>query len=246
MGALETSQFRNHPSSISACWIGRKWIPSAWRHLKLPFLDLNKVEFWGCQEAENDLKVPFEDLNHRFYDLIEVAFWAVHKQKMSSHRILTTRKVAFLIIPRRILGWSRGRKNVKSLMSPWASSFLPQPFRILRWSRDRKWVQSDIGAYETSLSRLHPSGPWPTQIAIWLKSKKRWMKMWNCNLKSFYASSLTENSNFFNSIKRRFNWSNGTKKVIFCLLMYPKFFFDDVKMARFKWTPGRGNSFSSS
>ena len=32
---------------------------------------------------------------------------------------------------------------------------LPQPIRILEWSRARKCVQSDMGALETSLSRLH-------------------------------------------------------------------------------------------
>ena len=28
----------------------------------------------GLQEAEND----FKDLNHRFFDYMEIAFWAVH------------------------------------------------------------------------------------------------------------------------------------------------------------------------
>jgi len=43
--------------------------------LKHRFLDLHKVEFWGCQEAEND----FKELNHRIFDFMEIAFWAVHK-----------------------------------------------------------------------------------------------------------------------------------------------------------------------
>jgi len=42
--------------------------------LKHRFLDLNKVEFWGCQEAEND----FKDMNQRFFDFMEIAFSAVH------------------------------------------------------------------------------------------------------------------------------------------------------------------------
>ena len=74
MGALETTPSRHHPSSILACSIGRKWVPSAWRHLKHRFLDLNKVEFWGCLEAEKD----FKDMNQRIFDFTEIAFSAVH------------------------------------------------------------------------------------------------------------------------------------------------------------------------
>ena len=50
------------------------WVPSAWRHLKHRFLDLNKVEFWGCLEAEKD----FKDMNQRFFHFTEIAFSAVH------------------------------------------------------------------------------------------------------------------------------------------------------------------------
>jgi len=74
MGALETSPCRHHPSRILACSIGRKLVSSAWSHLNHRFLDLNKVEFSGDQEAEKD----FKDLNHRFFDFMEIAFWAVH------------------------------------------------------------------------------------------------------------------------------------------------------------------------
>ena len=92
----------------------------------------------------------------------------------------------------------------------------------------------------------HIFWPWPTQIAIWLKSKKRWMKMWNGNLKSFYASWLTENANFIKSIKRRFNWSNGTIK------SYSASWCAQISSSMmsgkqcFKLTPGTGISFSSS
>ena len=76
--------------------------------------------------------------------------------------------------------------------------------------------------------------------------EKRWMKMWNGNLKSFYASWLTENANFIKSIKRRFNWSNGTIK------SYSASWSAQISssmMSRkqcFKLTPGTENSFSSS
>jgi len=37
---------------------------------------LKIVAFSVGQEAENDLEVPFEDLNHRFFNFMENAFWA--------------------------------------------------------------------------------------------------------------------------------------------------------------------------
>jgi len=44
-------------------------------HLNRRFIDTKKVIFSIDQEAVIILKVPFEDLNHRFFDFIEIAFW---------------------------------------------------------------------------------------------------------------------------------------------------------------------------
>jgi len=45
-------------------------------HVNCRFIDLKKVEFSVFQEAENDLKVTYDNLNHRFFDFIQIAFWA--------------------------------------------------------------------------------------------------------------------------------------------------------------------------
>jgi len=37
---------------------------------------LKKGAFSVGQEAENDIKEPFDNLNHRFFDCIQIAFWA--------------------------------------------------------------------------------------------------------------------------------------------------------------------------
>ena len=63
----------------------------------------------GCHEAEND----FKDLNHRFFDFMDIALWAVYNPENGSHCLATTRKVAFLILRIRIFGWSRGRKKCR-------------------------------------------------------------------------------------------------------------------------------------
>jgi len=34
-----------------------------------------KVSFSVSQEANNYFKVTFEDLNHRFFEFIEISFW---------------------------------------------------------------------------------------------------------------------------------------------------------------------------
>jgi len=35
-----------------------------------------KVAFSVGQETENDLKVAFDNLNHRFYEFLRIAFWS--------------------------------------------------------------------------------------------------------------------------------------------------------------------------
>jgi len=37
---------------------------------------LKRVAFSVGQEEENDFKVPFDNMNHRFFDFIQIAFWA--------------------------------------------------------------------------------------------------------------------------------------------------------------------------
>ena len=43
------------------------------RALETSLLDLNKVAFWDGQEAENEFKVTWEPLKHRFLGLTQVA-----------------------------------------------------------------------------------------------------------------------------------------------------------------------------
>ena len=43
------------------------------------FVDLKNSQFWVGLEAENDFKVPFDNLNHRFFDFIQIVFWAVQE-----------------------------------------------------------------------------------------------------------------------------------------------------------------------
>jgi len=42
--------------------------------LNRSFIDLKKFAFSIGQEAENDFEVPFENLNHRFFDFTIFAF----------------------------------------------------------------------------------------------------------------------------------------------------------------------------
>jgi len=45
-------------------------------HLIRLFMNLKKVAFSVGQDAENDIKVTFDYLNHRFFDVNLIAFWA--------------------------------------------------------------------------------------------------------------------------------------------------------------------------
>jgi len=37
---------------------------------------LKKFEFSGGQEVQNDFKVTFDNMNYRFFVLLQIAFWA--------------------------------------------------------------------------------------------------------------------------------------------------------------------------
>ena len=43
------------------------------------FIDLKKVTFSFGQKADNDFKVTFDNMNDRFFDFIQNAFWAVQE-----------------------------------------------------------------------------------------------------------------------------------------------------------------------
>ena len=59
MRPLETSLFRLYPSRILGWSRGRKWFLSDCDHLKHRLFDITKVEFWACQDSENDFEVRF-------------------------------------------------------------------------------------------------------------------------------------------------------------------------------------------
>ena len=54
MRPLETLLFRLQQSRIFGWCRGKNDFPVFGDHLKHRFLDLTKVEFWACQEAEHD------------------------------------------------------------------------------------------------------------------------------------------------------------------------------------------------
>ena len=89
MRCLKTSLSRIHPRRIFGWSRGRKFFPSAWRPLEtsltrphqsriLGLLRGRKsllFEFLVLQEAENDFKMTFDNLIHRFFDFIQTTFW---------------------------------------------------------------------------------------------------------------------------------------------------------------------------
>ena len=54
MRAIETSLSRIHQDAFSSGQEEQNEFPEPGEHLKNRFLDLTKVEFWACKEAEND------------------------------------------------------------------------------------------------------------------------------------------------------------------------------------------------
>jgi len=49
---------------------------SATRPLDTSLYRLEKSRIFGWPRGKNDFKEPFENLNHRFFDFIEISFWA--------------------------------------------------------------------------------------------------------------------------------------------------------------------------
>ena len=54
MRTLETSLSRLHPSCILGWSRRKKWVPGVYRRFDTSLSRPHKVEFWACQEAEND------------------------------------------------------------------------------------------------------------------------------------------------------------------------------------------------
>jgi len=67
------------------------------------FIDMIKAAFWVCQEAGINFKVTFANLNHRFFDFIQIA--------LVPSALKPPEKSFFLLHPIRILVCSRGGKK---------------------------------------------------------------------------------------------------------------------------------------
>ena len=87
-------------------------------------------------------------------------------------------------------------------------------------------------------------GLWTSWKCNLMKSKKWWSQLSNVTLKSFFAFGPTENATFFKLIKRR-STGKWHLKVIFCLLIDPKFDFGDVEKALFQVVANHRELFSS-
>ena len=149
---LEISHPRPHQSRILGLSRGKKWLLSAIRPLVSKLYRIKKVAFSVGQEAENDFKVPFDNVKHRFFHSYKTNFGLVKRQKMSFQCLATTRKVAFFTSPKSHFGLDhRPKMRWKCHASPWNIVSRPHPNRILDRSRGWKWVRSAWRPLETSL-----------------------------------------------------------------------------------------------
>ena len=146
-----------------------------------------KVTFSVGQEAENDFKVTLDNLNHRYFKIIQIAFSAIPETEIKLKSHASSWNIFLSTSPSRNLGWSRGRKWVQSVTRPletslsrlhhsrilgifkiqkmtfkchstiWIVALSTWKSHIFSWSRSRKWLQTDIRQFESSICRLHPN-----------------------------------------------------------------------------------------
>jgi len=111
MRPLETSLFRLYPSRIFSGHREENEFPVIGDFLNHQFLEITKVEFWAFQktengisaichlncrffdlkkvtfsvgqEAKNDFKVTFDNLNHLFFEFIKLHFQIGQRPKIS-------------------------------------------------------------------------------------------------------------------------------------------------------------------
>jgi len=160
MRALETSLFDFTQVAFLAGQEEENEFPETGVHLKNRFLDLTKVDFWACQEAQNDISA-IRGLNRMIFSLVK-------KQKMSSPCLGTTRKFdllnsrkSYFVLFQRPRNW---------LNMPYGS--LKQRFLDLNKVafRDGQEAVNEFKVtwkLETSLSRLLPS-----RILSWSRGRK--------------------------------------------------------------------------
>jgi len=61
--------------AISVGHEAKNYFNATFDNLNHRFFDFIQITFWASSEAQNELKVPCEPLTHRFFDLAQVAIW---------------------------------------------------------------------------------------------------------------------------------------------------------------------------
>ena len=166
MGALEMKLTRSHPWRILGWSRGRKWDHSAWRPLgsslsrphprvivswskerkwvpceplKLPFLDLTKFALSSSQEADNEIKKPFDHLKNRFLEFNQVAYWDGQVAENEFAVPVDPWNIAFPNSNNSHFMMVKGQKiSSKCHGSIWNTAFSTLQSRLLCWSGSRK------------------------------------------------------------------------------------------------------------
>ena len=116
-----------------------------------------KKSFSVGELAENYFKVTFDNLNHRFFDFIQIAFWVIPEAQNKlrvpcetlKHRFFDINQVAF---------WDgqEAENESKENATPWNIDFFNFT-HVTFWVvlRGRKWVSIAWRPLETTISRSH-------------------------------------------------------------------------------------------
>ena len=173
----------------------RNWFRCDFVNLNYRFLDFIEIAFWASPEAQNKLRVPSKPFKNHFFDLTQVAFWVGQEAGNYSKWYATLWNIAFSTL-QKSHGWTRGSIWVHSdWRPPETTLFHLHPRRNLGWYRRRNCVPSDWRAIKTSLFRPHA-------MQLHFELVHRPKTSWECHSRTLIIAFSTSPKSHIGMVKR--------------------------------------------
>ena len=135
---------------------GRKWLLSAILPIESSLYRLKKVALSVGQEAENDFKVTFDNLKHRFFDFIQMEFSASPEVQKSWEYFQSPWNIAFSNSSKSHFRMvKRPEMSSKCHANPWNITFSTSPNSHFGLVKRKRTSSETRRLLETSPSRGH-------------------------------------------------------------------------------------------
>ena len=121
---FESSIYQLEKSRIFGWSRSKKWLKSDVWQLESSLFRRHQISFSASPEDENNLKMPFENLKHCFFELIQVAFWDGQEAELEFKVTWDPLKIAFSTSPKSHVRLVKRKKmSFQWLATTWIIAF---------------------------------------------------------------------------------------------------------------------------